>query len=510
MRKGLVFGILVCFTLFGHVLAAVNVQFRGSLDSSVFWTPENAIDGLNKFALYSDVNGAGKNISGYILFGGIDRRGDSLFQDTPVFNMKVSRAWIRISTPIFKDDNRNVIFTIGDLTLNYSPYTLVTGVWGSEVRRGFSFDGLNAGPFAVNGFLFSDQRSSSLSAPTPGVLRVPKLAYGTKLTWQKGSTRISGIGVEYQELNPSWDGKNNSLVFAQPKERDQVVSFELRHKIGILSVNGMYSSWSNEKVDVADINSKEIKQIDLSMPFLSGLTLKAGWKSYEPGFNPRYRDRMPLFVYEEYRGWNPIDRFANQQGYYLEGNLKRAGYDLNLRAEDYVDQINNNQIKKGVLIGGIKEASRELTIKCKNKTTYVNYPHGFTEALDEFGVIVRLNKPFMFAGLPMNRIYYTKIASTETERLNSATGLELKWQLLRGRLSGAKLSIGAEKNSLSYKPWRIYSSFDYTMPGGIWLTWRWASPNLLEATTPEQRWDEDFKEGMIADNYIGLGARITF
>ena len=510
MRKNKFIIVLFFLILFlGQIQAAINVQVRGSLDSSIFWTPENALDGLNRFALYSDINGIRNNINGYILFGGIDRRNDSFFQANPEFSMKVYRAWIRVSTPLFRNSYNNVTFTLGDLIIDYSPYTLKVGSWGSDVRRGLSFDGLATGPFVINGFVFSDQRPANLAEPTPGVVRVPQIAYGTKVLWQKGQTRITGIGVEYQELNPSWDEKNNSLVFAQPIEKDRVVSFELEQKIGELIIDGMYSGWHNAILGKED-KTGEIKQFSLILPLVQGVTLKAGWRNFEPGYNPRYRDKMPLFVYQSYRGWNPVDRYANQRGYYLEGNLKQQGYNLNLKGENYTNQVTNNQVKKGVLIGSLKGNNHELTVKCKNTTTFVDYRHGFTEHFEDFSSIVRLSKPFSFAALPMTRTYYFKTDSTNSEKFDSAVGIQLNWQLVKGNLAGAKFSLGAEKTSYTYRPLRIYSSFDYTMPGGIWVTCRWAQPNLLEPTNPEELWDEDFQEERVIDNFIGLGARVSF
>ena len=511
MKKSLFIAIVLCAALLaGQSQAAVNVQFRGSLNSSFFWTPENALDGRNQFSLTTDLNGVSNRLSGYILFSGINRPLDSLFQETPTFSMKISRAWLRVSTPIFKNDPRNVTFTLGDIVINYSPYTVRTGVSGTAHKRGFSFEGLQAGPVVVGGFLFSDQRPTSLPTANPGVVRVPRIAYGTKMMWQLGTaTHLTGIGVEYKELNASWNDENNALVFAEPKERDQVLSFELRHRIGSLSLEGMYSNWNNVKLAAPEM-TKAVKQISVSMPLLSGLTLKALWRDFEPGFEPRYRDKMPLFYNESYRGGNPLDRYAGQKGYYLEGVLNQPGYNLNLKHDSYLDQNTEMRIAKDVFIGTIKEADRDLTVKLKNKTTLLDYRHNFTEHFQEYKGSVRLNKGFVFAQLPMTRSYYTKFSSSQKGELETATGLELKWQLNRGRLAGAKLSLGAEQNRLTTKPLRVYSTFDYTLPGGIWFTCRYAYPNLLEPSTEDARWDDDFREGMVVDNYLGLGARISF
>jgi len=454
---------------------AANFQVRGYLSHKLYYTPERLLDGGVTAYLVPEINIA-TPVKAYVQLGEL-YAGSSIYTPTSrAINFTMRRAFVTLRDPIFPNWDKNFLISIGDVSVNYSSYTLrLDGSTGNPRKKGVTISFPTSNDFALESCFLWD-----LTDPSPQYSYI----WGSKLRKKMYGIELEGIYVSADEWQRSEDPATKVWEYQKLKTQDAVWSLNGKKRVSpnlefdVLVANNR-KLLVNEEVDSAAANLIQVK-----LSGLGGLNLDlSGW-NFDSNFEPKHRDHYRFWNLAEDGYGNLVDRYQGKIGFGFNifggaGNVRIS----NLGYEHYVkskDEIGDKSFVQLTLTHNKYSYSGGYSFETRN---YVNV-HGIenekTFRKRNFGVSRNIN----FAGLKLNANVFwdhskDNIAVSPTRGLYvKKQGLSIDTTLPKGIMRGTNIDLTVQKREYQDEVkldllWKI----TYTSPRGLRFIWRGASPN---------------------------------
>lgn len=486
-KRPLICLLLLALSLAGSVNAATNLQVSGGLRTRIMYTPEKLLTMGNALNIFSSISSTGGFEAVLRSSGTWEGTFRDLFSTAPVHNNGQWNTGGRgFPTNIFKISVKFrdtfyrggpiVTGTIGDVAINYSPYTVRLD--GSDSGRNPEKRGL-----ALEGFAF-DLLGIPTSLDTYYIWDSPqnkdKISFGGKANLGIFGSSVNLIYSRYLDM-PTVTKSDGTAEYGQPKESEITYSIEVARNIGWdADFEGIYAQMQkddNEPVGALNLtfNKRLTPQTKISF----------NYRDFEAGFDPRYRDKTRIIDTDTgyFLGWNPVDRYANQLGYGVNleskqnNGLVKFGLDA---AEDRQSGENLNTLTFG---GELQFGNYLFSTDFKQRRiSYTDEASGLTEDYTRYRKIAfGISRELTFGDQPYTLSYdwVKRDPDSYWDNRSLTHSLEVTRNLEDGKWKGMTLSAGVRKQSLpSNSKLYLFAGMDYKTPGGLQVKFRFTNPNL--------------------------------
>lgn len=466
---------LLALTLAVPAVAAPNINVGGTLESKL-QLAENGVSGTSDLRLKLGMSlGSGDRLKAVVEFvplewapfarpepaeGSINADPQPMGNNTTkpidlVNQLKIKKAYIQSVGP-FWPGGQDVTTTLGDLAIDYSPYVASRNTTDARLE-GVSIEGARVGPAELAAFYSWDGEKSRTVARGASARAAFGMFEGTGAVVQSGQD-LAYVGT----------------LTVKPVEN--------------LKVTGTYAR--------DEANEASVRRVDAeiaSLPLLPELTLKVGYRDFDPNFKPAYRDMStdddgtPIEP-------NVVGLNEGQVGVKAEAKAAVRGIELRGGVDQYKDRIRNNDVRiltagAGTTIQGVK-VSGDYEVKT---TTPAADPENPTKDT-KLTLGAETNIPM--GPLAVNASYKATLENQGPTMHRFAAVTEVPVPVLGAvDLSGKFMLKGQQSGSLL--------TAGYTAPNGINLAVNYKDKNYV----PED--DEDIKG--IADGLsLTGGVKVEF
>jgi hypothetical protein len=312
-------GLLICLLLIvSGAQAAVDYKMQGSVYAEISSWPHNKLRAGTRIQLYSDFMKVNSDAGLKVRLIGLNQKNDDL---TPFFfgndlylQNLIDWTEIKLYGKLFPA-GPHLELALGNVELDYSPYTIylrddvLQDFSDYRQHRGIALNnialfGADANAFAIWGFGHQDLNM-----------------LGGKLTREFNNTTISGILLDY--------GSRNSEYIPTGIKSESVKSIDLKTNLGFWGEVSLLQAVQERESDNGSLNVV-LKQSEWLLPSIAGEKLTIGYRDFPKEYDPLLRNRTPEFNSEtgEYLGYNPVDRYRDQKGYYSTLELENSLFSL--------------------------------------------------------------------------------------------------------------------------------------------------------------------------------------
>lgn len=495
---------------------AIDVTVQGSIYTEISSEPGMDLRAGTRVKLYSEMESSGFNL-GKIRWIGLDHKAGELssFMSSSYFTLSNLINWVEVQLMGFMfPQGPLAILSFGNVEVDYSPYIIslkddqLDDFYTSYLNhRGIAVKELEFGNFNCEGFVlwgFED--------PLKNVM-------GGKIRSDFGRTSLTGIIVDYRLRTEDAEQRIRNLFInnqgiTSELGWEQTRSIELAQDLGRLgSLNLTIANMQQENYHrvspysaEAVIEENTLRKYEWEIPLDRNLTVLLGYRDVPPGFDPMFRDRTPEFDPETgyYLGYNPVDRYNDQQGFYTELNVESDNFNLKVNLEELKDhQKSFPGTIRGMeltLLG--KLASYEFDIFSRLGTSQKWFSTGIRNTTQEsFNRII--------VSRPLKRNDSSIIPGFEFRQEQDTAGERQQGIFFVRYLQGDYLEFNAglvqalSENTSSGN----FFGLNYKAPNGLSVCYRHAFPQA--ARKQQYNYDPDYRlrpEGSIAK----LSAEISF
>jgi hypothetical protein len=503
--------LIVFMALVPPAWGAVGVEYRGAMETVFRQSTVEELNGKLKLQLFTEVLTEQGPIKGFVLY----KLNDEEKHISSYFGGSYLPQVIRVSmgVPLLSKP----IFTLGNLSLDLSPYALkIDGVNGSLSARGASIQKLRVGPFETNAFLFWDP-TVYFSNVQVGSAK-DNICYGGEVRFGTGKIKLSLTGARYEDRYlPS--GSNS---FSVPNLEEEVLvlegnqklgsKFELGATLGRMDRTSRHRDSTGE-VTASEQNQAQITSFQVTTHLAPGVELVNIWRDFAPGYRPLYRDKTPLFYQSRFSGGNPLDLYSGKRGLDTIVKLGFKGGMLQILAASWEDsaQSDYQSFRKLVVKGELPLGSGWLNLKYKNLEQVEENLHQV--GLLENEQLLKLTWKWYrdLFHMPSVRQLSFLAHGDSQGLLTTRRGFAWSFRITDGNFKGLGANIGfINEDGQEGKLWRKELGLSYTTPGGIYFKCYQMLPQLGSEVVIEDRWDADFEEIIYQHNFWELGAKLAF
>ena len=476
---------------------SINLQLRGYLSNNINYTPERLLGGGVTAYLIPEINIA-TPVKAYIQMGQLWASSSMSAPTGSTLSFKTTRAYVAIRDPIFSESDLNYLISVGDVAVNYSPYTLrLDGSAGSPLKKGVTISFSTNSDLMVDGCFLWDIHA---------VTAAHNYIWGSKMRKKIWGLELEGIYASADERGRVEDPVTKVWTYDGFMSRDSVFTIEAKKRINPnWDINIMLAKNQKQENNIEPVVSNA-NQIQTTLTGLGGLNIDMNTWQFDVGFDPKYRDRYRYWASPEDVYDNKVDKYQGKNGYGFNiyggsGNVvvNRLGY------EHYYK-------KSGDEIGDLSFA--QLTMREKGYTFNGGFSMENRNYLNMHGIVNKKNYTRMnfsiqrvidFQGLRYNTKVFWDYGK-DTRYLSTTKGLYVRKQgitfdtvLPKGKLRGMKIAFTVQKREVEEKTnLDILWNIGYTTPRGLNFTWRRSIPNDIR----DAGWHLDYIDNLFRVSHM--------
>lgn len=501
MKKGLCSLVGIMFILLALLpqSEALNLQLRGYFSNNINYTPERLLRGGTTVYLIPELNIA-TPVKAYLQMGELYASASMSSITSSQINFRTKRAYVAIRDSIFADSNQSYLISVGDVAVNYSPFTLrLDGSEGNPLKKGVTVSYSSSSNFYVDGCFLWDIHATNADR---------SYIWGSKIRNKIWELDLEGIFVSADEWERVEDPETKVWSYARLKSRDSVWSLNTRKRIN--------SNWNldiliarNQKEADSETLSANAYLIKSTISGLGGLNIDINKWQFDSGFDPKHRDRYRYWASPEDVYDNQLDKYQDKKGYGFNisggsGNI----YVNQLGYEHYHKKINNEvgdySFAQLTMRQGGYNISGGLSLENRNHVNVHNIVNKVNYTKTNFSIQRNID----FQGLRYDtKVFWeygkdTRYLSPTKNLYVKKHGITVNTVLPKGKLRGMRLSFTVQKRDVEEKTnldllWNI----SYTTPRGLSFTWRRCIPNDIR----DAGWHLDY-----VDNLFRVSHTISF
>lgn len=372
--------------------------------------------------------------------------------------------------------------SLGYNAIRFSPYIATLNTDYSVRGQGVLVQSLKIKKTELSGFIVWERK-------TP----YRDVGEGLRMRFSLGPWKTNLVFIRFLSGNPVVEnGKIRSLGKYELIESDSQIELERRFNNGI-SLKALQVR-QNKKAHIIPLVTAE--NLDLEIP-IGKHKIAFSYRDFDDSLTPRYRDKQPKFNSDgRILGWNPIERYNNQQGW-------SAGVFGPLWGRAFNFQVDSYKLKPELFV---RKTNYLASIGGK---TSLDLIASFDNTEDEAKYLQFLLQHNIERVPWANIVGKVSFAHDRTGENNDlgAQGLikdfGMKFAFKKGFLTRLSLSFGLQ----NAQKWYQYIKGEWILVGNIQLSFSFRNPNVLE--NKGLRMDE-YDRFYYRDNYISLKSVVSF
>ena len=469
----------------------VPFKISGYVGTRVYHSPETGFKIDYLLRDYSTLS-IGENYTAsfmmYVIYSGIDFGSQHEVKVYPWIN----NFKLRLNGPLFPSGNP-VSITLGQESINYSRYIAVLNDLGySKIGHGLFFKDLRWNKADISGFLVWENNKPYRD-----------IGEGLRVRVDKNRWRLDTVLIRHLNGNPTVkDGKIESLEPYKLREQDLQIQYEQQF------LNGVKLNLLHVEQNIYNPESATfVKKAEITAPVKSH-KLVMEYRNFDPGFDPRYRDKTPAEIspYMWHNSFNdkladnkinPVDQYKDQQGISLILN----GPFLNKRI---VLELDHYTLRP-------EYASRrtKFDFKVEDKTFYQLIGlYDYADQPVKYLELAAKRNIFKRAQLDLSgQINYVYDRTGENNDL-SIEGVIRQYELAAlfksGFLKGLSLNLGTQRTEKSY----LYVKGKWSVFRRVDVLFAYRFPNCNEGK--KDLWFDELNRIHYRDNFINFKSVVWF
>lgn len=458
---------------------------RGTIYSSVYYAPESSLVTSNFLQMYGILNLGKASFYLYTCYEGknigFEQQPSRNF--TPYINYVVLKLDGKLHPTM-----QSCTTTLGYARINYSPYVATINKDYAMKCQGISVENIKWKQYDLSAFNLFEVDSRK---------RYSSIGQGMRFRGGLGPWKGEVIVVRHLNGNHIVDGNGNIIAL----DTYLCDEFNLLYNFQRQFNNGTKISFLRAEQNKKDTQTLQAiaQKIDWDFP-LGRFKSTISFRSFEPGFTPRYRDKTPRVV----SGWsetllamNPVDRYRNQRGFSLETMGSLWGKQFNMLM-DFYSLLPEGKVRKTNLFANLKgPLILGLIFTWDEKFSSLYSEISFRRELAN-------NNKIRVSG----EVLYIEDATgrnNDLELMGKVHEFALSTTVKTGFFAGINFQTGiqrAERQNYYYLRSKV------ALFGIVELIFACRTPQIDEQTT--EYWFDDFDRLHFRDQYLRLKTSVSF